>query len=70
METVKFLEEEKQYLTELIIEYVSKDYNPQKLIDKKNYIDSLIKKAIKTEEDSINVEFGKSNLPMVDPETL
>lgn len=70
METVKFLEEEKNYLTELIIEYVSKDYNPQKLIDKKNYIDSLIKKAIKTEEDSINVEFDKSNLPMVDPETL
>lgn len=70
METVKFLEEEKQYLTELIIEYVSKDYNPQKLIDKKNYIDALIKKAIKTEEDSINVEFDKSNLPIVNSETL
>lgn len=70
METVKFLEEEKQYLTELIIEYVSKDYNPQKLIDKKNYIDSLIKKAIKTEEDSINVEFDKSNLSVINPETM
>lgn len=64
---IEFLEEEKETLTKSIIEFVNMDWNPQKLIDKKNYIESLIKKASKkycVEEESVEVDFNKSNLPV------
>lgn len=62
---IEFLEEEKVYLTNSIVEFVTNDYNPQKLIDKKNYVESLIKKASKkysVEKESEEIDFDKSNL--------
>lgn len=64
---IEFLEEEKVNLTNSILEFVQMDWNPQKLIDKKNYVESLIKKATKkykVEDDSVEVEWNKSNLPV------
>ena len=63
--TIEFLKEERDLLTNLIIEYVKNNYNPQKLIDKKNYVEQLINKAIKQtveNDDSVEVDFNKSNL--------
>lgn len=66
---LKFLIEEKESLTKLIVEYVTNDYNPQKLIDKKNYIEQLIKKATNQKNDvndSDEVDFNRSNISIND----
>lgn len=70
---IEFLEEEKVYLTNSIVEFVTNDYNPQKLIDKKNYIESLIKKAskkYKVEEESEEIDFNRSNLSFSEEDSI
>lgn len=70
---IEFLEEEKVYLTNSIVEFVTNDYNPQKLIDKKNYVESLIKKAskkYKVEEESEEIDFNKSNISFSEEDSI
>lgn len=70
---IEFLEEEKVYLTNSIVEFVTNDYNPQKLIDKKNYVESLIKKAskkYKVEEESEEIDFNNSYMSVSENDSI